>query len=442
MSNRTETDWPEQATREQPAIGILDTGDSDAVAGTILRAREQGYHAFVVTESDESEAARFARELGAEVVTPEVRPTDESRTDRLRRVARKQGFPGVIYHEEPARRIDFEESTQAVWDGEEYVVTAQVASAMETQPSVLVGIPAYNEAGSIGEVVRAARAHAEEVLVVDDGSADETAAEARDAGATVVEHGQNRGYGAALKTVFQEAHRGGAAHLVILDGDGQHDASDVSRLVDHQRETEAEIVIGSRFEGGSNTDLPLYRRFGLAVVNVMTNLSLGAVRPSSRIRDTQCGFRCYSREAIESLAADTTIGDHMGASTDILHHAFTRGYAVEEVGTTVDYDVENANSRNPVRHGLALVSNILRTIEHEHPVLILGVPGFILAFIGITFGYITFTTFLSTNVFPIGTAITSVFFTLAGVFTGFTAIILHSLQRHLGDIDQEYENCP
>jgi len=159
------------------------------------------------------------------------------------------------------------------------------------------------------------------------------------------------------------------------------------------------------------------------------------VRSRSRVRDTQSGFRCYSREAIETLAANDSIGDHMGASTDILHHAHTRSYDIEEIGTTVDYDVKNASSRNPVQHGLTLVGNILRTIEHERPVLILGVPGFVLAFLGVTFGYMTFSNFLNTNVFPIGLAVTSIFFTLIGVFAGFIAIILHALKQYLGDID-------
>jgi glycosyltransferase involved in cell wall biosynthesis len=433
MSNIDETNWPEQAGQEQPAVGIRDTGDPDAVAGTILRARERGYQTFVVTPDRGSEGARFARELGAEVVTPTERLTNGDRTKHLRRAARKQGFPGVIWHADPTGRIHFERSTRAVWDSEEYVVSAQVDSVVSTTPSVLVGIPAYNEAGSIGEVVREAQEYADDVVVVDDGSDDATASEARKAGATVIEHDRNRGYGAALKTAFKEAERSTTEHLVILDGDGQHDAGDVSRLVDHQRETGAEIVIGSRFDSDSKTYLPLYRRFGLEVVNVLTNLSLGIIRSNSRVRDTQCGFRCYDREAIESLAQDESIGDHMGASTDILQHAYAHGYETEEVGTTVDYDVANASSQNPIRHGLVLVSNILQTVEREHPVLILGVPGFVLASSGIVFGYATFSNYLSTNTFPIGIAIASVFFTLIGVFAGFTAIILHALQNQLGD---------
>jgi len=151
------------------------------------------------------------------------------------------------------------------------------------------------------------------VLVIDDGSSDDTVLLAKEAGATVIEHEENGGYGAALRTAFREANRRRADHLVILDGDGQHDPSDIPGAVDVQGDG-ADIVIGSRFAEGSETELPLYRRFGLAVVNALTNLSMGVlVRSKSRVGDTQSGFRTYNREAIESLSEDPSIGSGMSA---------------------------------------------------------------------------------------------------------------------------------
>jgi glycosyltransferase involved in cell wall biosynthesis len=428
MSNQREL--ADRRTQESPAVGVVDTGEADAVAGTVLRARDRGHHAFVLTEAA-SDAARFARELGADVVTPEESPGEGGRTNGLQRTARQAGFPGVIYHEDPTRRIDYERTVSALWDSDEYVIESHVKSVVSADSGVLVAIPAYNEAGTIGDVVRNVSKRADHVLVVDDGSDDDTASIARKAGATVVEHGYNRGYGGALKTAFREANRCGADHLVIVDGDGQHDASDITRLVDRQRESGAQVVIGSRFHGAGGTDLPLYRRVGVEVVNTLTNASLDSFEGDQRVRDTQCGFRCYDREAIESLAVDYSISNHMGASTDILHHACSRGYDIEEVGTTVDYDVENASTQSPIRHGLTLVSNILSTVETEHPVLILGAPGFVLSFAGVGVGYLTFSNYLATNTFPHGLAIVSVFLTLVGLFAGFTAIILHALHRQL-----------
>lgn len=226
--------------------------------------------------------------------------------------------------------------------------------------NALVAIPAYNEEEAIREVVETASEYASEVLVVDDGSTDRTAARAREAGAIVVGHPENRGYGAALKTAFEAADTLGADSLVLIDGDGQHDATDIPKLVDTLRETDADIVIGSRFASDSETEMPRYRRFGVETVNVLTNLSLGIVRPRCWVRDTQSGFRAYDDTAIASLAADDGLSDCISASTDILYHAHQQGYEIAEVGTTIDYDVADANNHNPLLHGFALVSNILK----------------------------------------------------------------------------------
>jgi glycosyltransferase involved in cell wall biosynthesis len=129
----------------------------------------------------------------------------------------------------------------------------------------MVGIPAYNEERTIAAVVDSASTHVDDVLVVDDGSDDETGERARRAGATVIVHEHNQGYGATLRTIFHRAHAANVDQLVILDGDGQHDAADIPKLVAAQQSTRAELVIGSRFAGGSNTGIPAYRRFGLAV---------------------------------------------------------------------------------------------------------------------------------------------------------------------------------
>lgn len=233
-------------------------------------------------------------------------------------------------------------------------------AALPPRHAVVVGIPAYNEATSIGDVVAAARPHAGTVLVVDDGSSDDTADAARRAGAEVVAHATNGGYGAALRTIFAEAGRREVDHLVILDADGQHDADDVPKLLAEQLASSADIVVGSRFVDGAETDAPLYRRAGLSVVNGLTNLALGGRRSGLRVHDTQSGMRAYSARAVATLADDSAIGEGMCASTDILFHARDHRYSVAEVPTTIRYDVEHASSENPVTHGVALVVNILR----------------------------------------------------------------------------------
>ncbi|WP_134670880.1 glycosyltransferase family 2 protein [Halorussus marinus] len=428
----------EESALDHPAIGVIATGDNtDAIVRVAALAREHGHAVFVGYDGrDEPESARLARQLGAETVATDDGSGDE---DVLRNVvatmARARGFPGLLFHDSPEECINYERSREAFRSSAAFTVPAPTRdSASETDADVLVAIPAYNEAGSIGEVVRSVRRNADTVLVVDDGSADDTAAVAEAAGAEVVQHETNGGYGAALKTAFVEAHDRGVEHLVTIDGDGQHNADDIARLIECQDETGAEVLIGSRFVGDARTDIPLYRRFGLSVVNVLTNLSLGVVKAESRVSDTQSGFRAYDERAIESLAQDRTLGDHMSISTDILYHAQQRGYRIEEVGTVIDYDVEGASSHNPVSHGYVLVMNLLNTIERTRPLTALALPGSVLTFIGVGFGYWGFLHYIQASYFPVSRAVLAAFFIFVGLLVCLVGIILHSLNKYFDKV--------
>jgi len=422
-----------QASR-RPAVGlhVPPDADHDSVAGAILRARRHGHEVFVVgVPGLTSEVRAVVDQLEAAVVEPDRSPNGEQPRDVVAARAREAGYPGLLWQAEPSTRVGFQRSTDELRTASEYCLEARTRPVVTPEPHVLVAIPAYNEARSIADVVAGTLPHTDEVLVVDDGSDDQTADRAREAGATVIEHEGNRGYGSALNTAFREAHRSRADHLVILDGDGQHAPGDIPTLVRTQQKTEAGLVIGSRFTSDAETEIPLYRRVGLAIVNGLTNASMGIVQPSSRIRDTQCGFRVYDRELASSLATEASIGAHMGASTDILHHARARGYEIEEAPTTVDYDVEDASTHTPVEHGITLIMNLVQTVEEERPISVIGIPGFVSALLGIGFGYWTFSNYIATGTFPIGMALTASFFGLIGIFACFTAIILHSLNQHL-----------
>jgi hypothetical protein len=419
-----------ETTGDLPAVGLVATPDnSRQVPAAILRARQHGHEVFVAARAPDCEGVDFARALGAVIVLPSEEASGAaSPREELVRASRAKGYPGLIYQADPGEQVDFGASEQELAATERFAVDATPEPSVDPELRTLVGIPAYNEAGTIGEVVRTAARHACEVLVVDDGSDDGTAREARAAGATVVGHDRNSGYGAALKTLFEQAARSDTDHLVVLDADGQHDASDIPELVARQRESGARVVIGSRFGDGADTEMPLYRRVGLLVVNLLTNASLGAVSRSSRVRDTQSGFRAYDRVAIESIADDDTIGDRMSASTDILYHAHSRGYDVEEVPTTIDYDVDDGSSVNPIQHGIVLVMNILRKVERERPITLLGLPGVGCVLVGFGFGYWTVIDYVRSGSFAVGLAITTSVFVTVGMLAAFTAIILHSLE--------------
>ena len=434
--SKYDSDWTFGTSAEpknQPVVCIIPSlkQKPEELIRAIMRAQTGGHHVMVAKSwATTGKMATYAKQLGATVIDAnDGRTNGASLQSEVARQAKDVGVPGAILHQNPAKRVDYDASRQALQETDEYVIDAVCESAIDTDPTVLVGIPAYNEVDQIDRVVIEASAHADEVLVIDDGSTDATSQVAADAGATVVKHNNNRGYGQALQSIFLEAARSGTDYLVVLDGDGQHNPEDILRLVEAQCDGEADIVIGNRFGSGADTDLPLYRRFGLAVVNLLTNLSLGAVRPQSRVTDTQSGFRAYNKRAINSLAETASISHHMGASTDILHHAHKNNLQLAEVGTTVEYDIDGTSNHNPISHGITLLNNLLLTIEQQRPISSLGVPGFASTLVGIGFAYWTIVNYVSTGSLSLELAVGSVFFTLAGIFACFTAIILHALNQ-------------
>ncbi len=131
------------------------------------------------------------------------------------------------------------------------------------KPHVAVGIPAFNEEQSIARIIIEAQKHADTVIVCDDGSTDLTAQIAERLGADVVRHEENCGYGAAIKSLFKRALEFGADVLVTLDGDGQHDASEIPQVIEPIIEGNADVVIGSRFIDAKGTaEMPFYRKVG------------------------------------------------------------------------------------------------------------------------------------------------------------------------------------
>lgn len=165
----------------------------------------------------------------------------------------------------------------------------------------LAVVPAYNEAATIVGVVKALRRHAPEfdTLVIDDGSADATAALARRAGAIVVRHPFNVGIGGAVQTGFVYAREHGYDFLAQVDGDGQHDSLELQRLIDAMQQQASDVVCGSRFlPSAYSYRASAPRRAGIHVFSfVLTHMT------GMRVSDPTSGFRLYNRRAIELFAA-------------------------------------------------------------------------------------------------------------------------------------------
>ena len=246
---------------------------------------------------------------------------------------------------------------------------------------IVAAIPAYNEGPTIGSVVLKARQFASEVVVIDDGSTDDTANTAALAGAHVIRHPTNRGYGAAIKACLDHARESGADILVILDGDGQHRAELIPLVAAPVVKGEADVSIGSRFLNPQTSEaVPGYRKFGIGLITKLTNLG---THHNRKVRDAQSGFRAYSRAAIEAVDPLET---NMGASTEILWEADRKGLRIVEVPIVIDYHA-SLSVGGPVQHGLSVIGSMIRYVETKHALLVFAVPGLILFLVGLGLGF-------------------------------------------------------
>jgi len=161
----------------------------------------------------------------------------------------------------------------------------------------LLIIPAFNEAETIAGVINGARLHfGGDMVVIDDGSDDDTAARARHAGAVVLRHPCNLGIGAAVQTGFIYGLTNGYDFVVRQDGDGQHDHSQIPRLLAVLEADEADIVVGSRFLGREGYQSTFVRRVGIFVLRIVSALV------GTRITDPTSGYWSVNRRALRVLA--------------------------------------------------------------------------------------------------------------------------------------------
>jgi glycosyltransferase involved in cell wall biosynthesis len=218
------------------------------------------------------------------------------------------------------------------------------------RPKIVAAIPCYNEEQFIDDVVRRVSQHVDLVAAIDDGSSDQTADAARAAGALVVEHDTNQGYGAAIRSCFDVATAKGADVLVTIDGDGQHDPNEVLDVLEPLLSGEADMVIGTRFMGKSN-NVPRYRKFGIDVITFLYN-----VGSSSWISDAQSGLRAYNREVLDAFELTET---GMGVSVQTLIQARRKGYRIAEVPISCTYH-SAGSTLNPVSHGVGVALTVIK----------------------------------------------------------------------------------
>ncbi len=286
--------------------------------------------------------------------------------------------------------------------------------------NTLAIIPAYNEEVAIGSVVLRAKAHVDEVLVVDDGSADRTSAIAEAAGAKVIRHETNLGKGVAIRAALDVARMNGFRAAVLLDADGQHNPDDIPLVLGPVLSGHSDLVVGLRHRG--NTKMPFYRRIGKRTLDYATSVAGGGP-----VTDSQSGFRALSRAAIDSLALTE---DGFGVESEMLVEAREKNLRVSEVPVPVRYDVEG-HTKQPLFHGLGIVDRLLNIIAVRHPLLFFGGAGLVVFLAGIGLGLVTLDIYNTTRNFAIGYALLVVAFLLIGALSMFVGVILNVLPKVL-----------
>lgn len=292
--------------------------------------------------------------------------------------------------------------------------------------NVLICIPAYNEAKNISTIIAKAKVYASEVIVCDDGSIDNTDSIAKMAGATVIRHATNKGYGAAIKTLFRAAKEKDADIVVTLDSDGQHNADQIPVVIEPILRKEADVVIGSRFLNPFDKEkVPMYRSLGIKTITKFTQ-----VASYKNLTDAQSGFRAYGKNALNKI--DILEGG-MAVSTEILIRARENDLTIKEVPITINYDVEDASTHNPLSHGLGVLSSVIRFISLKHPLASYGIPGIALLIIGGFFMAGALNAFSSTRYISTNMILLSVGTAVIGIVLLVTGVILYTMVALLRD---------
>jgi len=302
-----------------------------------------------------------------------------------------------------------------------------------SSPKITAVIPAFNEERTIGRIVEETRKYVSEVVVIDDGSTDSTRNVALSAGATVLAHSTNQGYGDALATGFQYVKNNGANIMVILDGDGQHNPADITKLAEPIISGQADIVLGSRFiSKEAKKEMPAYRRFGIGIVNKAWNMTSS----SEDLTDTQCGFRAYSRNAIDKIHIQEA---GMSASLEILDQAGKGDLKLMEMPVKVGYEGDTSTYK-PSRHGMELVNYVLKKLKDEHPLLVFGLGGVVVSSIGLAFGAYSVNSYFDSRYLPFGPTIIAGILIYVGTLMIFGGLILNSIQSIASRLENKRQN--
>ena len=283
---------------------------------------------------------------------------------------------------------------------------------------IAIGLPAFNEEKNIASIITQLKKKYTLIIVCDDGSSDLTSEIAKEMGAIVVRHNTNLGYGAAIRSLFLKANQLNCDILVTFDSDGQHKISDIENVIKPIQSKEANIVIGSRFLGNVEGNLPTYRKLGIKAITNLVNSNTG-----NNITVSQSGFRGYDKITLEKIVPSDS---GMGVSTEILIKANKQNFKIIETPITILYK-EKISSQQTLSHGTSVILSTMKFISIEHPLKFYGIPGILFLTIGLFFIMWTVHEFSIGGSIITNLSIIGIGSTILGSILTMTSILLYSV---------------
>ena len=289
---------------------------------------------------------------------------------------------------------------------------------------ITIGIPAYNEEKNIAGIISKLKKYTDSIIVCDDGSSDLTGDISEQLGAIVIKHSKNRGYGAAINSLFLKAKELESDVFLTLDADGQHRVEDIPIVTDPIIKNEVDLVIGSRFLDTKSEEMPNYRKVGIKIITKITNLSI-----KEKLTDSQSGFRAYSRKALQEI---TPTDDGMGVSTEILIKASNLELKVAEVPIKVNYNGDTS-THDPVSHGTSVILSTIKFTSIHNPLKFYGVPAIIFLIIGLRFVAWTVQIYAESQQIITNVSLIGIGCVVIGTVFLMTAVILFSIVTVVND---------
>ena len=258
-------------------------------------------------------------------------------------------------------------------------------------------IPAYNEEANIKGVIEGIPRNINgidcvEILVIDDGSNDNTVQVAKDAGADeIISHSTNKGLGAAFRTGLDASLEKNVDIIVSIDADGQFNSKDIPKLIEPILNDEADFVTASRFMDKSfEPDMQFIRKFGNKIVTKIIN-----ILTNQEFTDTQCGFRAYSKKAALKL---NIFGDYT-YTQEVFLNLVEEELRIKEIPLEVIYKDERKSRliKNPLSYAINVILIIIKTIRDYKPLKFFGIPGLFIFSIGLLSGLFIFIRYILTG---------------------------------------------